>query len=88
MFNGLKLEGVFLEVKKAKYQSRGGSGRFYQQKDEKQMNFVLKGRVWRPKKKIKQEKPDSEECNTIAMYRMDEEKSWIERCACATLYSV
>ncbi|XP_057445855.1 uncharacterized protein LOC130737999 [Lotus japonicus] len=89
-FNGLKLEGAFLTVKKAKYQAYGGCGENYVPAQFKQ-KYVVQGKVWRPKRKKEdlEAKPDVDEPNTNSMYNMaEEEKVWIERCAVATLYNV
>lgn len=89
MFNGLKQEGAYLEVKKVKYEINDKSGRIYQQGKGPKMNYVVQGKVWKPEMNVTQTQPDPQEGNTNATYNMDDaEKVWIERSACATLYSV
>lgn len=90
-FNGLKLEGAYLVVKKGKYPTIGVGHEVKEQQHFPRSNYIVQGKVWRPRRRTEamMEKPPDDLVNTDTVYSMaDEEKAWVERCACATMHNV
>lgn len=87
MYNGVKLEGAYLVVKKAMFQRKFSLGRSSVPEQNNSQRFVIRGKVWKRRMEPEMHKePDRNEGNTNVVYNVDpDEKDWMDRCAYAIL---